>query len=157
MNEISRPRATLALRYAESDGDLLACYPVMRELRPHLSSPAEFIERVGRQRTAGYRLLAARDVQSPVGLAPVGLAGFRVQENLIRGTFIYVDDLVVASAHRSGGVGALLLDAVAGECRRLGIRSLVLDAAIDNSLGQRFYFRYGMLARGLHFSMAVNP
>lgn len=152
MNEISRPRATLKLRFAKTDRDLLACFPVMRELRPHLENAAAFAERVRRQRPAGYRLLAAWDDG-----APVGLAGFRVQENLIRGTFIYVDDLVVAADHRSGGVGALLLDAVADECRRLAIRSLVLDTAIDNSLGQRFYFRYGMLPRGLHFSMAIKP
>jgi hypothetical protein len=49
------------------------------------------------------------------------------------------------------------LDAVAQECRRLAIATLVLDTAIDNSLGQRFYFRYGMLARGLRFSMPVQP
>ena len=50
---------------------------------------------------------------------------------------------------------ALLLDRVSDECRRLHIPLLVLDTAIDNSLGQRFYFRYGMLARGLRFSMPV--
>jgi len=124
----------------------------MRELRPHLQNEAEFVERVRRQFADGYRLLSAR-----VNDRAIWLAGYRPQENLIHGRFIYVDDLVVAATARRGGVGALLLDAVAQECRKLAIATLVLDTAIDNSLGQRFYFRYGMLARGLRFSIPVQP
>ena len=124
----------------------------MRELRPHLPSEAEFVSRVQRQARDGYRLLAA-SIDDQV----VGLAGYRPQENLIHGRFVYVDDLIVAASGRRAGIGALLLDRVSDECRRLQVRLLVLDTAIDNSLGQRFYFRYGMLARGLRFSMPVSP
>jgi GNAT superfamily N-acetyltransferase len=124
----------------------------MRELRPHLQSEVEFVERVQRQQSAGYFLLtAALDGRI------VGLAGYRAQENLIYGHFIYVDDLVVDPDVRRGGVGAHLLDGVVEECRRQAVPTLVLDTAIGNSLGQRFYFRYGMLARGLRFSMPVTP
>jgi hypothetical protein len=61
------------------------------------------------------------------------------------------------SLHRrgAGGSGARLLDAVGSEVRALGITRLVLDTAIDNALGQRFYFRYGMLPTGLHFAMPL--
>ena len=139
-------------RHAETPSEIAACFTVMRELRPHLQNEAEFVERVQRQFADGYRLLSAR-----VNDRAIGLAGYRLQENLIHGRFIYVDDLVVAATARRGGVGALLLDAVAQECRKLAIATLVLDTAIDNSLGQRFYFRYGMLARGLRFSIPVQP
>jgi len=124
----------------------------MRELRPHLQDEAAFVERVQRQFADGYRLLCAR-----VNDRAIGLAGYRPQENLIHGRFIYVDDLVVAATARRSGVGALLLDAVAQECRKLAIATLVLDTAIDNSLAQRFYSRYGMLARGLRYSIPVRP
>jgi ribosomal protein S18 acetylase RimI-like enzyme len=140
------------LRHAETTAEIAKCYAVMRELRPHLRSEAEFIERVQRQQSVGYRLLTA-GIDDRI----VGLAGYRPQENLIYGHFVYVDDLVVDPNERRGGVGARLLDGVAGECRRQGVPTLVLDTAIDNSLGQRFYFRYGMLARGLRFSMPVKP
>jgi GNAT superfamily N-acetyltransferase len=152
MKETLHPPDNIELRHAESPSELAVCFPVMHQLRPQLASATEFVERVARQQTAGYRLLAAWDHGRPVGLA-----GYRTQENLIRGPFIYVDDLVVSVDRRSAHLGARLLDAVADECRRLRIPSLVLDAAIDNSLGHRFYFRYGMLARGLHFSMAIRP
>jgi len=142
---------TVTLRHAETDAELAACFPVMRELRPHLSDPASFVTRVHRQRAAGYRLLAAWR-----GDEPVGLAGYRVQENLIRGRFCYVDDLVVRADARRGGLGARLLDAVAAAARAQGLDRLVLDTALDNLLGQRFYFRYGMLPAALRFAKGLD-
>jgi GNAT superfamily N-acetyltransferase len=142
---------TLTVRNAEADHEVSACFAVMRQLRPHLASAEEFVERVARQRAAGYRLLAAwRDA------APVGLAGYRLQENLIHGRFVYIDDLVVAQSERRGRIGAELLEAVAAEARALGCERLTLDTAIDNLLGQRFYFRNGMLPTGLHFRLALT-
>jgi len=141
----------LALRHVEGDRETAACFAVMRQLRPHLASAEEFVERVQRQRSAGYRLLAAwRDA------APVGLAGYRLQENLIHGRFVYIDDLVVAEPERRGRIGAVLLEAVAVEARAIGCDRLTLDTAIDNLLGQRFYFRNGMLPTGLHFRLALT-
>jgi ribosomal protein S18 acetylase RimI-like enzyme len=139
------------IRHAEGDGDLRACFPLMRVLRPHLTDAETFAARVRRQAEAGYRLLAAWD-----GGAPVGLAGYRPQENLIRGPFCYVDDLVVAEAVRRTGLGAVLLDAVGAEARASGLPYLVLDTALDNTLGQRFYFRYGMLPAALRFAMPLT-
>jgi len=142
---------TIAFRHAETAAELTACFPVMQELRPHLADAREFLPRVQRQAADGYRLLVAwRDGQ------PLGLAGYRVQENLIRGRFCYVDDLVVTASARRGQLGARLLDAVSVEARALGIGRLVLDTAIDNLLGQRFYFRYGMLPAGLRFAMPLD-
>jgi ribosomal protein S18 acetylase RimI-like enzyme len=142
---------TITLRHAESATDLVACFPVMRELRPHLTGADEFLSRVRRQFADGYRLLGAwLDTQ------PLGLAGYRVQENLIRGRFCYVDDLVVAASARRGRIGARLLDGVSAEAKALGLTRLVLDTAIDNLLGQRFYFRYGMLPGALRFAMTLD-
>jgi GNAT superfamily N-acetyltransferase len=151
MAETAAAIAPLVLRQAQGPADLAACFPVMRELRPHLADTAELIERVGRQSQAGYRILAAWRADRVVGLA-----GYRPEENLIYGRFMYVDDLAVFASERRRSIGARLLDGVRDECRRAGIPTLVLDTAIDNSLGQRFYFRYGMLARGLRFSRSVG-
>ena len=148
---MAEPRE-LQLRHAESKADIAACFPVMAQLRPHLADPAELVTRVARQHAAGYRILAAWR-----GGAPVGLAGYRLEENLIHGRFVYVDDLVTTSAERGSGIGALLLDAVADEGRRLGVGRLVLDTAIDNVLAHRFYYRQGLLARALRFSREIPP
>jgi ribosomal protein S18 acetylase RimI-like enzyme len=139
---------TPVLRHAATDAEIAACFPMMRELRPHLTDPAEFVVRVRRQATGGgYRLLAAWD-----GAMPIGLAGYRMQENLIRGRFCYVDDLVVLPEARRTGLGARLLDEVAAAALTEGISHLVLDTGLDNLLGQRFYFRYGMLPAALRFA-----
>jgi ribosomal protein S18 acetylase RimI-like enzyme len=63
---------------------------------------------------------------------------------------------VVTTSARGEQLGARLLDAVNVEARALGIGRLVLDTAIDNLLGQRFYFRYGMLPAGLRFAMPLD-
>lgn len=162
---------TESLRHADTDLDIAACFPVMRILRPHIASAEDLVERVRAQMPERYRILAAWN-----GEAVIGLAGYRFQSNLIRGPFCYVDDLVVASDHRRFGLGARLLDAVTAEAREIriatearevgitaeargvgittearGVASLVLDTAMDNALGQRFYFRYGMLPGALRF------
>ncbi len=142
----------ITLRHVETDAETAASFPVMALLRPHLKDAEELVARVARQRKDGYRLLAAwRDGK------PVGLAGYRVEENLIHGRFIYVDDLVTAESERRAGIGARLLDAVAAEGRKLGCGRLVLDTALDNVLAHRFYYRQGMLARALRFSREIAP
>jgi ribosomal protein S18 acetylase RimI-like enzyme len=142
----------ILLRHAETDREVAACFRVMALLRPHLSTAKELVTRVARQRAAGYRILAAwRDD------LPLALAGYRVEENLIHGRFIYVDDLVTAENERGSGLGARLLAAVAAEGQRDGCARLVLDTALDNVLAHRFYYRQGLLARALRFSRAIDP
>jgi GNAT superfamily N-acetyltransferase len=146
------PDEPIALRHIESDSEVAACFAIMRELRSHLSSAEELAERVRRQREGGYRLLAAW--RSNIVVA---LAGYRVQENLIHGRFLYVDDLVTTARERGAGHGARLLNAAAEEGRRLGCVRLVLDTALDNVLAHRFYYRQGMLARAVRFSRPIAP
>jgi GNAT superfamily N-acetyltransferase len=142
---------SIDIRPAVTTDEIEACFPVMLALRPHLTGPAELVSRVQAQAEQGYRLLAAwRDG------AVIGAAGYRMQENLIRGRFCYVDDLVVAEAERRNRLGACLLDAVAAEALRAGCQRLTLDTGLDNLLGQRFYFRYGMLPASLRFGMQLD-
>lgn len=72
------------------------------------------------------------------------------------GRFLYVDDLVVAVAARDRGLGGLLIEAMREEAQRQDCVHLVLDTALSNALAQRFYFRQGLLAKGLHFSQTLS-
>ncbi|SIO72403.1 Acetyltransferase (GNAT) family protein [Burkholderia sp. GAS332] len=137
----------LKLRQVEGDTELLACHAVMVELRPHLHDPNVFARQVMRQRERGYRLLAAWDKDRPVGLV-----GYRLQENLMYGEFMYVDDLVVLQDYRRDGAGTQLLSAVRAYARKLGCRYFTLDTGLSMALAQRFYYRQGLLGRGMCFS-----
>ncbi|KML65271.1 GNAT family N-acetyltransferase [Pectobacterium peruviense] len=142
--------STFRLSLIESDQDYLACFEVMRELRPHLPDAATFTAQARRQAGQGYRLLAAWQDN-----LVMGLVGYRVQENLLYGRFLYVDDLVAAVGVRDQGLGGQLIEAMREEAQRQNCAHLVLDTALGNALAQRFYFRQGLLSKGLHFSQAL--
>ena len=139
------------IRLVEDETAAAACFPVMRQLRPHLASAAEPAERWRSQSGDGYRLLALW-----LDGAPAALAGYRMQENLIHGRFVYVDDLVTDETRRGGGHGARLMDRLKRETRALGCKRLVLDTPLTNVLGHRFYYRNGLLATALRFGIAVD-
>jgi ribosomal protein S18 acetylase RimI-like enzyme len=141
----------LGYRHAESDAEILACYEPMRELRPHIGSAQEFLTRVRRQADDGYRLLACWR-----GGAAVAVAGYRSMETLIRGRFLYVDDLVTLEALRGSGLGARLLAAIAAEARRLGFGAVVLDTGVDNMRAQRFYAREGMQLAAYRYVLCLQ-
>lgn len=142
--------STFRLSPIDSDRDYQASFDVMHELRPHLTDAATFTAQARRQGQQGYRLLAAWQ-----GDRVKALAGYRLQENLLYGRFLYVDDLVTAADARGHGLGARLIDALREEARRQGCANFVLDTGLGNSLGQRFYFRQGLLAMGMHFRQSL--
>ena len=74
------------IRVATTDAEIAACYPVMRELRPHIAE-GQFLSRVRNQENAGYRLAYVQASNSAVAVA-----GFRLGENLAWGRFLYVDE-----------------------------------------------------------------
>lgn len=141
----------LRLSHINQEPDYLASFVLMHELRPHLKDAATFAAQVRRQAQQGYRLLAAWQ-----GEQLQGLAGYRLQENLIYGSFLYVDDLVTASSARGQGVGAQLIEALQAEAKKQGCAHLVLDTGLANALAQRFYFRQGLLSKGMHFTQALQ-
>jgi len=139
------------LQHLEDEKAFQASFDLMRVLRPHLKDPVTYAAQLARQTVQGYRLLAAWDDERVVGLA-----GYRSLENLLYGHFIYVDDLVVSPDLQRGGLGAQLLSAVRDEATQRGCDHFVLDTGLHMPLAQRFYFRQGLLARGMHFTQSLR-
>src|SRR5689334_5866316 len=103
---------------ARTNADIADCWPVMAQLRPHLSLE-DFMAAARRQSKEGYRLAFIRR-----GQKVAAVAGFRIQHCLAWGRFCYVDDLVTDEGTRSKGFGAALLrwlckQAKADGCQRL--------------------------------------
>ena len=78
------------IRTATTESEIRACYPAMRELRPHLSEEV-FVSQVQRQmQNHGYVLVyIAADGEV------MAAAGYRVAEFLAWGKACYLDDLVI--------------------------------------------------------------
>ena len=140
----------MEIHIAKSDTEIAACYPVIRELRPHIGEES-FVSRVRTLERSGYRLAYC---QGPEG--PVAVAGFRLGESLAWGRFLYVDDLVTLSSHRSRGFGAALLSWLAEFAAREGCDQLHLDSGIQRKDAQRFYEREGMQLAGYHFAKRIE-
>lgn len=139
-----------ALRHAEDEAALRACWPVARQLRPHLASIDDYLARVQRMRQHSYRVLAAWH-----GTQVLALAGYRLQENLVYGRFLYVDDLVTGEDARGQGWGARLIAATRALAAQADCAHYVLDTAMANTAAQRFYARQGLANQATRFSAPV--
>lgn len=143
---------TFSIHQAVSHAELVARFPVMVQLRPHLTLE-DFCARVQRQQQQGYQLAYVVRQEDPDLVK--GVAGFRIMENLVDGRILYVDDLVSAEGDRSQGYGAALLQWLADYAKAHDCVSLQLDSGVRRSLAHRFYFRHGMTISGFHFQRSL--
>ncbi len=141
----------MEVRVAETDADVERCYPVMVQLRPHLTRES-LVAQVRRQREReGYQLVYVED-EGQVR----ALAGFRFQEMLARGWHMYVDDLVTDELGRSRGYGAFLMDWLVARAREEGCDNLDLDSGVQRFAAHRFYFRQRMTISAYHFALPLK-
>jgi GNAT superfamily N-acetyltransferase len=127
-------------------------FEAMRELRPGLTSPADFVERVDqRQRPQGYRLVASVVEHQA---AAVAVMGFREADNLAWGHHLYIDDLSTARSARGQGHASDLLAWVHDEAERLGCDQVHLDSGVgpDRLAAHRLYLNTGYRISSHHFS-----
>jgi GNAT superfamily N-acetyltransferase len=128
--------------------DIRRCYPVMRELRPHIASEDEFVVQVQRQREqSGYRLIYVED-----GGAPVACAGFRISEWFAWGKALYVDDLICLESHRGKGFAEALMHWMEEHARAEGCLQFHLDSGTHRLGAHRFYHRLKLTITSFHFS-----
>ena len=136
----------MAVRLAEDTEAIARCFAVMSHLRP-LVAESEFVPRVQAQRAEGYRL-AYLEHEGAV----VAVAGFRIQEMLVSGRTMYVDDLVTDERHRSQGHGKAMLDWLQGYARENGCETFSLDSGTPRQEAHAFYFRERMRVTSFHFA-----
>lgn len=99
-----------------------AACALMAVLREHLGED-EIAAMIRRLAGDGYVLFGAF-----FGPELAGLIGLRADEMLARGTFLYIDDLVVAEDKRGQGIGAALLAHAEAHARAQGVDALYLNA-----------------------------
>jgi len=144
---MTAPRIALA----ESDADIVRCFPVLVQLRPKLVE-AEFVARVRRMAAENYRLALLADESGTVR----AVAGFRLMTMFYGGRVCYVDDLVTDAASRSRGHGDRLLDWLVAHARVLECDSFTLDSGTQRTDAHRFYLRKRMNISCFHFELPLR-
>jgi ribosomal protein S18 acetylase RimI-like enzyme len=135
---------------AESDQEILACHPIMAELRSHLQRE-QFVSTVKRLADiAGYRMayLTDGDVKAT--------AGFRISEWLAGGRYLEIEDLVVASNERSKGYGGELFDWLVKHAEENSCDEIRLVSRVTRFDAHRFYLNKRMIIEAYYFSRQLK-
>ena len=140
----------ILIHLAESDSDILACLPVLRELRPNLLRET-FLATIRRMQGNGY-FLAMLESKRKVR----AVTGYRFSEHLSRGSFLYVDDFVTASDQMRKGYGQklfawLLKTAEAARCREMH-----LDSGVHRTGAHLFYEKQQMTFASRHYAIRLK-
>lgn len=131
------PNPPLRVRELSADPDLLAAFPLLKQLRPHLAE-STFLDALTSQRGEGYRLFGG--FAGEAGDQLVVAAGIRETCTLARGPHLFVDDLVTDAAHRNQGFGQAMLHWLNGYAAERGLPRIYLDSR-DTAMG--FYRQLG--------------
>lgn len=140
----------LTIHSAQTDEQILQCWEVIRELRPHLSSPEDFLQQVKDMMQEGYRIVYITDA-AIAGDKAVAYAGFRDQHMLWCGKSIYIDDLVTLPVARGKGYAGQLLDHVHQLALKAGKSVVHLDSGYTRQDAHRLYLQKGYNLSAHHF------
>ncbi len=136
----------MTIEQASTDAQIAATFPVMHQLRPHLSHK-EYVPLIrGLMASDGFRLAALTDDGEVRAVA-----GYRFMNMLYCGRILYLDDLVADERVRSRGYGKALLDWLKDEARREGCAEVQLISRTVREQAHRFYFREGFGIECFHF------
>lgn len=139
----------MTIAHAEDEAAVLRCYPVMFQLRPQVAE-IDFVERVLRQFSGGYRLACVEE-EAQVR----AVAGYRFSENLAWGRFCYVDDLVTDAGNRSKAYGRALFEWLIARAAEAGCEQFHLDSGVQRFDAHRFYLARRMIISSHHFSLIL--
>ena len=130
---------------AKSDAEILMCWEVLNELRPHLEKE-KFLSLIKEMMFEGYQL--AFIVEKGEAVSAIG---FRYLQFLYNGKHFYIDDLVTLEKYRQNGYAALLLNYVFELARKNGYEKVTLDSGHHRNAAHRLYLNKGFTISSHHF------
>ncbi len=130
---------------AKNEKDLRDFFPVMQELRPHLNFET-YVKIYQEAHTSDQYEMVALVEEEKI----LGVMGYRILSDFVRGRHLYIDDLV--TVEKSKGHGAKLLAFAEEKAREWQCSGgLRLCAVLENTGGIRFYEKNGWKARAYAF------
>ena len=139
----------MTVKFAQTPDDINKCWEAMYALRPHLEK-TEFVALVQELQTTGYHLaFIEKDGKG------AGAIGYRYLHFLFCDKHIYIDDLTTLPEYRGHGVGGALLDFVADEARKNGLKTVTLDSGHQRHAAHRLYLNKGYVISAHHFTLSL--
>jgi ribosomal protein S18 acetylase RimI-like enzyme len=128
-----------------SKSQMLDQYELILLLNPNLKQE-QFEESIEAMCNFPYKMLGVFE-----GEKCVGICGYWVMTKLYSGKYLELDNVVVAEAYRSAGIGKLMSDEMERIALAENCKVMMLDAYIPNVKAHEFYERLGFEKRGYHF------
>ncbi len=124
----------LKIKELQSQDEILAAFPVMKQLRTHLEENV-YLEIVNEAKEKDmYKLFALYDKGEIVAVT-----GFKPMITLYYGRFVWISDLVTDRNRRSKGYGEKLLSFVHEWAEDNGYKSIALSSGLQRLEAHRFY------------------
>ena len=139
----------MEIKFAINEEDILKCWEVLFELRPHLNKE-KFVDTLKEMISEGYNLAYIEESEKAVAAI-----GYRYLQFLYNGKHIYIDDLSTLPAFRGKGYAGKLLDYVADTAKEKGYKSITLDSGYQRFDAHRLYLSKGFTLNCHHFSKTL--
>lgn len=139
----------MKIQDATTKEDLINCFDVMKELRPHHTLES-FLTTMEQMKNEGYRLIYLEDD----GRA-VCVAGFRFTTTLYDGLIIDFDDFVTLADARSKGYAGQLFDHLVSIAKERSIKTIHLNSNHQRFDAHRFYLNKKMKIIAHHFRIEL--
>ncbi len=121
------------IRQLSTEKEIKEAFPVMKQLRPHLTE-ALYLALNEEMQTNGYTLLGCYDDETLVAVA-----GFAILTNLYYGKHVWVYDLVTDGNLRSRGFEEELLSFIESFALHNSCNCVALSSGIARKDAHRFY------------------
>lgn len=139
----------MQIQKAATKNDLILCYEVMKELRPHHTLET-FISSIEQMQKEGYRLLYLTDENRPVSVA-----GYRITTTLYDGPIIDFDDFVTVADARGKGYAGRLFDHLVAIAKENSVKTIHLNSGHHRYDAHRFYLNKKMKIIAHHFRIEL--
>lgn len=137
------------ITFATTGEEIKNCYPLMAQLRPHLSLE-DFAAQVERQmKNSDYKIVYLIDSEIKA------VSGIRIGEWLGGGKYLEIEDLVSKDGERSKGYGGKLFDWIVSYAKSENCRQVKLVSHVKRFGAHKFYFKKEMIIEAHYFSLAL--
>lgn len=125
--------------------DVFRTFPLLKQLYPELSQE-QYESYINDLLPLGYRRIVAEEDGQYIASAGI-LEGVHFRF----GKYLYINDLVTDSTHRSHGIGKQLVHWIEAEAQRLKCTSIKLSSNVNRHEAHRFYITDGFFVHGYYF------